>query len=131
MSCWGANDDARLGSGVDRLTLDESAHPLVVCTTSSGGACPGFAGATGVSIGEAMACGIPTVGSKLDGSRDALRNGQLGILADPTDAEDVQRAVFHALARKRGEIPEGLDYFSSIICRAHEVNIAYCFSETA
>jgi len=60
---------------------------------------------------EAMACGIPTVASKLDGSRDAVRNGQLGILADPTDLQDVKNAVLSALKMERS-IPSGLDYFS-------------------
>ncbi|MCP5008507.1 MAG: glycosyltransferase, partial [Aestuariibacter sp.] len=48
-------------------------------------AMPGRGEGFGIVYLEAMACGIPTVGSKLDGSRDALRNGLLGLLADPTD----------------------------------------------
>jgi len=73
---------------------------------------PGQGEGFGIVYLEAMACGIPTVGSKLDGSRDALRGGQLGILADPTDPQDVQRAILEVLARDRGKVPEGLDYFS-------------------
>ncbi|MCP4934772.1 MAG: glycosyltransferase, partial [bacterium] len=65
----------------------------------------------GIVYLEAMACGIPTVGSKLDGSRDALRNGQLGLLADPTNLDEVQEAILQALSKSKG-IPEGLDYFS-------------------
>ncbi|MCP4932963.1 MAG: glycosyltransferase family 4 protein, partial [bacterium] len=65
----------------------------------------------GIVYLEAMACGIPTVGSKLDGSRDALRNGQLGLLADPTNLNEVQEAILQALNKPKG-IPEGLDYFS-------------------
>ena len=65
----------------------------------------------GIVYLEAMACGIPTIASKLGGSRDALRNGKLGILADPTDLEDVQHAILHALKQERG-VPSGLEYFS-------------------
>ena len=73
---------------------------------------PGRGEGFGIVYLEAMACGIPTVASKLDGSRDALRDGQLGILADPNDLRDVQKAVLNALKKERGKIPEGLDYFS-------------------
>lgn len=66
----------------------------------------------GIVYLEAMACGIPTVGSKLDGSREALRNGQLGVLVDPMDLNDIQKAILQALEQGRGNIPEGLDYFS-------------------
>jgi phosphatidyl-myo-inositol dimannoside synthase len=62
---------------------------------------------------EAMACGIPAVvASKVDGSREAVRNGALGILVDPSDQEDVKTGVLEALNRLKGVVPEGLDYFS-------------------
>jgi glycosyltransferase involved in cell wall biosynthesis len=65
----------------------------------------------GIVYLEAMACGIPTVGSRVDGSREALRDGLLGILVDPDDRADIERGVLEALARRR-EVPDGLDYFS-------------------
>lgn len=73
---------------------------------------PGRGEGFGIVYLEAMACGIPTVGSKLDGSREALRNGKLGFLADPADLQDVQRAILQALAQDRGKVPNGLDFFS-------------------
>ena len=73
---------------------------------------PGRGEGFGIVYLEAMACGIPTVGSKLDGSRDALRNGQLGVLVDPTNLNDIHKAILQVLAQGRGKIPEGLDYFS-------------------
>jgi phosphatidyl-myo-inositol dimannoside synthase len=60
---------------------------------------------------EAMACGIPVIGSVADGSREALINGALGTLIDPDDAESIRRAVLAAVRRPR-EIPKGLEYFS-------------------
>ena len=66
----------------------------------------------GFAFLEAMACGIPVVGSKLDGSREALREGALGILVDPRRPDDIQAGILEALKRPRGVIPAGLDYFS-------------------
>jgi glycosyltransferase involved in cell wall biosynthesis len=59
---------------------------------------------------EAMACGIPVVGSSVDGSRDALRDGMLGALVDPFDRPALVAATLDAIARPRA-IPEGIDYF--------------------
>ena len=61
---------------------------------------------------EAMACGVPVVASKLDGGREAVRDGQLGILVDPGDNAEVKGAIFEALTRQSGIVPEGLEYFS-------------------
>jgi glycosyltransferase involved in cell wall biosynthesis len=65
----------------------------------------------GIVYLEAMACGIPVMGSRIDGSREALREGILGVLVDPDDPGDTRRGILAALARPRG-IPEGLDYFT-------------------
>src|SRR5262249_1572191 len=70
---------------------------------------------------EAMACGVPVVASKLDGGREAVRDGQLGILVDPLDGRDVRDAILEALTRPRGVVPGGLDHFSlsNFEARAH------------
>jgi glycosyltransferase involved in cell wall biosynthesis len=60
---------------------------------------------------EAMACGVPVIASRLDGGREAVRNGALGQLVDPTNPPEIRAAIADAIvAGKR--IPEGLDYFS-------------------
>jgi glycosyltransferase involved in cell wall biosynthesis len=61
---------------------------------------------------EAMACGIPIVASKVDGSREAVRNGLLGILVNPDDLEEVKAGIIEALKQPKGVIPQGLEYFS-------------------
>ena len=61
---------------------------------------------------EAMACGIPVVASKLDGSREAVREGSLGILVDPDDPEDIKAGILRALEQPKGIVPEGLEYFA-------------------
>jgi phosphatidyl-myo-inositol dimannoside synthase len=60
---------------------------------------------------EAMACGLPVVGSSIDGSREALRDGALGALVDPFDPHALKGAILSALKQPKA-IPAGLDYFS-------------------
>jgi phosphatidylinositol alpha-1,6-mannosyltransferase len=60
---------------------------------------------------EAMACGVPAIASRLDGGREALLDGKLGLLVDPTNPAEVRAAILESLARER-RVPEGLDYFS-------------------
>ncbi|MEZ5855402.1 MAG: glycosyltransferase [Hyphomicrobiaceae bacterium] len=40
----------------------------------------------GFVILEALACGLPVMASTADGTREAVRNGELGLLVDPKDA---------------------------------------------
>lgn len=61
---------------------------------------------------EAMACGVPVIGSKLDGGREALLDGKLGMLVDPTNRAEIRAAILETLERGERRIPEGLDYFS-------------------
>lgn len=71
---------------------------------------------------EAMACGVPVVASSLDGSRDAVRNGELGRMVDPDQAGELRRAILEALSDTRG-VPDGLSYFSfsNFTQRAHAI----------
>ena len=71
---------------------------------------PGRGEGFGFVFLEALACGVPVVGSQLDGSREALRGGELGELADPTDPESIRICIHRALAQPR-HIPAGLSYF--------------------
>lgn len=70
----------------------------------------------GIVYLEAMACGVPTIGSLLDGSRDALRDGQLGQLVDPREPQQIVEAIHRALSAPRGR-PPGLEYFSAAAYR--------------
>jgi phosphatidylinositol alpha-1,6-mannosyltransferase len=60
---------------------------------------------------EALACGVPAIGSRHDGGREALRFGELGMLVDPTSAAEIEEAVEDALTLPKA-IPPGLEYFS-------------------
>lgn len=65
----------------------------------------------GFVVLEALACGIPVVASTVDGTREAVRGGKLGLLADPRTPDVLERAILEALQRPKA-IPPGLEYFS-------------------
>jgi asparagine synthase (glutamine-hydrolysing) len=64
---------------------------------------PGCGEGFGIVFLEAIACGLPVVGSKIDGSREALRHGRLGRLVDPTSRDDIVQAALAALGTPRLE----------------------------
>ena len=67
----------------------------------------------GIVLIEAAACGLPIVGSRRDGSREALLDGALGRLVDPADADELFSAISGALdAGRRGVRDERVERFS-------------------
>jgi glycosyltransferase involved in cell wall biosynthesis len=73
-------------------------------------AMPGHGEGFGIVYLEAMACGVPVIASTMDGSREAVRDGMLGLTVNPSDAGALRDAVRTALRKPKG-IPPGLDYF--------------------
>ena len=73
----------------------------------------------GIVLIEAAACGVPVIGSRADGSREALRDGLLGRLVDPRKPEELIEAVTAVLEdpspRARAD---GIDMFSTKNFRA-------------
>jgi phosphatidylinositol alpha-1,6-mannosyltransferase len=66
----------------------------------------------GIVLIEAAACGIPVVGSSVDGSREALLGGKLGQLIDPKKPEELLRAVLKVLRMQRQRArPSGIETF--------------------
>ncbi len=65
----------------------------------------------GIVFLEAMACGIPVMGSQLDGSREALLGGKLGVLVNPDSASEVAAGIVSTLSHAKG-VSERLDHFS-------------------
>jgi phosphatidyl-myo-inositol dimannoside synthase len=51
----------------------------------------------GIVFLEAMACGLPVIAGNKDGSTDAVKNGELGILVDPDNTNELQQALLHVL----------------------------------
>jgi glycosyltransferase involved in cell wall biosynthesis len=60
---------------------------------------------------EAMACGLPVVGSRLDGGSEPLMDGRLGRLVDPDDPEELTGAILAALDSEKS-VPGELERFS-------------------
>lgn len=50
---------------------------------------------------EALACGLPAIGSKHDGGREALLDGRLGILVDPASPAELRSAILEQLEAPR------------------------------
>jgi glycosyltransferase involved in cell wall biosynthesis len=63
---------------------------------------PGSGEGFGIVYLEALACGVPVIGSKADGSREALLNGRLGALVDPRDPQEIISAVLNILKPEKG-----------------------------
>ncbi len=84
---------------------------------------PGWGEGFGIVYLEALACGIPVLASAVDGSREAVRKGELGVLVDPRAPGTVADGIRRTLACGRGPVPAGLDYFSieNFTRRAHEI----------
>lgn len=52
----------------------------------------------GIVLIEAAACGVPVVGSTIDGSREALLDGRLGRLVDPSEPRELVAAICEVLS---------------------------------
>ena len=72
---------------------------------------PGWGEGFGIVYLEALACGVPVVASSRDASREAVRDGELGVVVDPHDPASVVEGIRNALGRSKG-VPPGLDHFS-------------------
>jgi glycosyltransferase involved in cell wall biosynthesis len=68
----------------------------------------------GIVLLEAMACGVPVIASKIDASREALREGKLGTLVDPRHPSEIKAAIIDGLSREadRTRAVSGVEYFS-------------------
>jgi glycosyltransferase involved in cell wall biosynthesis len=83
----------------------------------------------GIVYLEALACGVPVIGSKADGSREALLNGKLGTLVDPRDPDELITAIVRGLSgssEKARSAPlngESVEFFSAARFeqRVHEI----------
>lgn len=114
------DDKSRLEEKVKRLNLEkyviftgfvEEQEKPQYFSLADVFAMPGKGEGFGFVFLEAMASGVPVVGSKVDGSREALREGLLGELVDPHDLNAIKKGILKALEQPRG-IPEGLTFFS-------------------
>lgn len=69
----------------------------------------------GIVFIEAMYYNLPVIAGNKDGSVDALRNGELGTLVNPSDVEGIKNAIEAILANPKKFAPDQkmlLDHFS-------------------
>lgn len=59
----------------------------------------------GIVFLEALACGKPVIAGNKDGSRDALLGGEIGVLVDPEEVNQISDAIIKILKR---EVPHRL-----------------------
>jgi asparagine synthetase B (glutamine-hydrolysing)/glycosyltransferase involved in cell wall biosynthesis len=89
----------------------------------------------GIVFLEALACGIPVIGSRADGSVEALLNGRLGQLVDPRDPEDISAAVLRVLKPDGASVPVydsagySVEYFSATRFQQRVHAIVDCIAE--
>lgn len=65
----------------------------------------------GFVVLEAMACGVPAIGSNQDGTQEAVRGGLIGQVVDPDDLPAIRTAIIKVLDAPK-EIPAGLHFFA-------------------
>lgn len=70
-------------------------------------AMPSKAEGFGIVYLEALACGKPTLGGNQDGAIDALCHGELGVLVNPDDVEEIAQTLIQIL---QGIYPNPLIY---------------------
>lgn len=52
----------------------------------------------GLVVLEALACGVPVIGSTADGTAEALQHGRFGTVVDPTDSDTLLQAIRRVLS---------------------------------
>lgn len=68
----------------------------------------------GIVLIEAAACGVPTIGGRNDGSREALLDGELGLLVDPAQPDELMHAITSVLeAQNPRHRPDAIQTFSN------------------
>jgi phosphatidyl-myo-inositol dimannoside synthase len=89
---------------------------------------PGYGEGFGIVYLEALACGIPVLGSTLDASQEALLDGQMGLLVDPRNRDELRNGLRQVLQQPRGQVPSALEYFSfpNFVKRCHAIINKLC-----
>lgn len=113
------NDRARLEEIVTTLTLQE--HVIFAgrvpenekvdhYNLADAFAMPSSSEGFGFVFLEAAACGLPVLGGRIDGSRDALVDGRLGVMIDPENTDELLDGLEEILQSNK-HVPDCLGPF--------------------
>lgn len=71
---------------------------------------------------EALACGKPVVAGNADGSREAILNGQLGILVDPLNINEISNEIVKLLNREARPDLLNADYLRENVIKVYGID---------
>jgi glycosyltransferase involved in cell wall biosynthesis len=81
---------------------------------------------------EAAACGVPVLGGSVDGSRDALADGRLGIMVVPDDVDALHEGILRLLDRSKAVPVDLASYdFPHFERQVRQLIISTCGSSAA
>jgi glycosyltransferase involved in cell wall biosynthesis len=78
----------------------------------------------GLVVLEALACGIPVIGSTADGTAEALQHGRFGTVVDPTDHDALHDAIQKVLQDPPSVDPEAVRAHFGPAAYQHRVHAA-------
>ena len=91
---------------------------------------PSIAEGFGIVLIEAAACGVPVVGSRVDGSSEALLNGRLGRLVEPRCSHEVMEAITAML--EHGTCRRRIDAVATFSTQKFRARVAdWCYGQLA
>ncbi len=91
---------AELVTFAGRVPAEELADHYRLCDLF---AMPSTGEGFGIVFLEAMACGKPVIGGNRDAAVDALRGGELGVLVDPDDVQEIANVLIAILERQKAD----------------------------
>jgi len=103
-----------LAAEISRLGLDDCVHllghakdPRIVLWASDVFVMPSLAEGLGVSLLEAMACGLPAAAARVGGILDAVAEGLTGLMFEPTDTQALTRILSSLLRDEPARLAMG------------------------
>ncbi|MDO8557210.1 MAG: glycosyltransferase family 4 protein [Candidatus Jorgensenbacteria bacterium] len=70
---------------------------------------------------EALACGRPVIAGNQDGSREAVLNGEIGVLVDPDNDDEITRAIVDVLKGNADQKFLNREYLRNKVLEAYSV----------
>jgi glycosyltransferase involved in cell wall biosynthesis len=75
--------------------LDYTEHPENYMAAADVFCLPSYREGFGVTVIEAAACGVPSIGSRIYGITDAIEEGATGLLFEAGNVEELARCMVH------------------------------------